>query len=680
LTVCLSGDDARAQAAGEVLQAFVLDVTADVFGCQGDGPCNLRYRMYHAQGQVEINAGPGMDGFPRFRRRGVYASDPTMTGNYPTVAGHYDFPFYVVWDGVLNPGTADHAGYYGGQSQIIRHGEQGDSSQIGCTSYQKIGACFEPLSAMSSSQVLRNGLSSIGGLAPIPVPRVRSADSNEISLDWEQAEGFVVTDSAPPAVAGYRLYAYRGRDPNQSALAGAVPVAEIPSLLETRTVISMEHPALAGAREVTFVMKMIYVANLESFYFSANSDLVELGEPEEGEEDEDPEEPPEEDAEEPSPDDGEPSDEESGAGPDGEEPAARAREAGGAEGGTGGPASSGAVPLGSVAGASGAPGEPRDPADPDADGFAGDDDNCPGLHNADQADRDGDHRGDACDPDADGDGVDDDVDCDPADPRAGRPAARVEPRLRLHGQPDELLVWPATGGTDLVYRGTRSAGEPFRYSHGCLMSGLTEGRMADREQPASAGLFYYLVAGDSRCGVVAPGAASDGTPRPPGFPCLRASAGLPLLPDGSSPQPGPWSLQALGGASDRIRVDVILEPPAGLADLYAVSLEMVHDPGVLAPERGLEPGALLADPTAPVRVDFQPLEDRPGRMRLTVSRTGVQGGVPEGVARKVLVTTYWRVLMPAQTQIRLENIQALNSGFEVLALADPVHPFFIRIE
>ena len=136
----------------------------------------------------------------------------------------------------------------------------------------------------------------------------------------------------------------------------------------------------------------------------------------------------------------------------------------------------------------------------------------------------------------------------------------------------------------------------------------------------------------------------------------------------------------MGGAVDRIRVDVILEPPESLGDLYAVSLEMVHVPGVLSPERELEPGPLLADPTAPVRVDFQQLEDRPGRVRLTVSRTGLQGGLPPGTGRKILVRTFWRVLKPTQTQILLENILALSSEFEPLALADPSNPFFIRIE
>jgi hypothetical protein len=36
--------------------------------------------------------------------------------------------------------------------------------------------------------------------------------------------------------------------------------------------------------------------------------------------------------------------------------------------------------------------------DADADGVADLMDNCPGVANADQSDRDGDHRGDACDP------------------------------------------------------------------------------------------------------------------------------------------------------------------------------------------------------------------------------------------------------------------------------------------
>lgn len=50
------------------------------------------------------------------------------------------------------------------------------------------------------------------------------------------------------------------------------------------------------------------------------------------------------------------------------------------------------------------------PTDTDGDGVPDDDDNCPNIANADQADFDGDGLGDACDPDIDGDGVDNEFD------------------------------------------------------------------------------------------------------------------------------------------------------------------------------------------------------------------------------------------------------------------------------
>lgn len=52
--------------------------------------------------------------------------------------------------------------------------------------------------------------------------------------------------------------------------------------------------------------------------------------------------------------------------------------------------------------------------DTDGDGVVDDDDNCPTTPNADQADKDNDGKGDACDPDNDNDGVDDDKDNCPA--------------------------------------------------------------------------------------------------------------------------------------------------------------------------------------------------------------------------------------------------------------------------
>lgn len=48
--------------------------------------------------------------------------------------------------------------------------------------------------------------------------------------------------------------------------------------------------------------------------------------------------------------------------------------------------------------------------DADTDNVLDDLDNCPAVHNPDQADMDGDGSGDACDPDRDGDGIDNEID------------------------------------------------------------------------------------------------------------------------------------------------------------------------------------------------------------------------------------------------------------------------------
>jgi hypothetical protein len=64
-------------------------------------------------------------------------------------------------------------------------------------------------------------------------------------------------------------------------------------------------------------------------------------------------------------------------------------------------------------------GQASDPDD-DGDGIPNEDDNCPALANADQADRDGDGIGDACDGDDDGDGTPDGADNCPLVANAGQ--------------------------------------------------------------------------------------------------------------------------------------------------------------------------------------------------------------------------------------------------------------------
>jgi hypothetical protein len=62
------------------------------------------------------------------------------------------------------------------------------------------------------------------------------------------------------------------------------------------------------------------------------------------------------------------------------------------------------------------PTNPNESADTDGDGIGNNADNCSILPNANQADLDGDHVGDACDLDIDGDGVSNGQDAFPTNP------------------------------------------------------------------------------------------------------------------------------------------------------------------------------------------------------------------------------------------------------------------------
>jgi len=655
------------QASGEILEAWVLDVGADAFGCGAGAGCTLRYRLYNvAGGQPEVNQGANMDGYPRYRRRGAYQTDAALSGNFAAVAGKWDIPFFVVWDGVINPGSGSHVGYYGAQSQILSFGEVGDSSQVNCHGGQQASACFEPLTSQNTSLSLGSGHSAIGGLAPIPVPRALSSLSGSVSLEWDEARGSVTTDGAPSALAGYRVYAFSGRDPSQSALTSARLVAEVPSIGSTRVTIQGEHPGMPRSGDVTFVLKLVYVGNLESLYFSANSEAVQL----EGDEEEDDE---ESDDEEDDPLDDDADGEGDEGGPD-DDPASTPDDlgaAGGAQGAAGSGAGGGAASTtaGGVAGAGSAGGAAAGgTTDPDGDGIPRPGDNCPGLWNPEQLDGDGDGSGDACDGDADGDRIPDDLDCDAGDSRAGLEALPPPLLLVVGTQPDHLLTWAGAGGHWLLYRGRREPGETFRYNHVCRSGNLAEGQAGDEQIPPPDGLFYYLVTGDSACGPAPPGRRSDGGRRPGGPGCLAVEmVGEEAGEDG----PGPWTIEARGGRGLPVEIELRLPSAGGMAQLRAVSLAIAYPPQALSPLGSPLAGPLLAEDQAPARIDFAPAAGA-GRMQVTVARTGLGAAGAGTDGESILVTLRWRQLLPGTVEIRLENVQALDADFAPLPLPGAV--------
>ena len=671
-----------AQTAGEMVHAYLLDVRSDLFQCgQGQGACNLSYRIYHASGTVEVNRPPStLDGSPRYRpKRGVYETDATQTGNFPSVRGLYGVPFFVAWDGVIDPGSASHVGYYGVQSQIVNHGETGNSSRVNCASGQRPEACFEPLSSFTSGHTLRSGRQPIGGLSPIPVPQVVRQDEERIALEWDQARGYVVTDGAPPGILGYQLYAFPGANPSNSALAGGGRLVGEFSLAATRAEVRTSHPALAQASQVTFALKLVYVGNLVSRYFSANSDPVAVGE-QDGDEEEaaDGDEDGVPDREDNCPAEFNPDQfDEDGDGrgdlcdptPSGEEPEppdeSSSRDPERAHRPPEGP------PATPQPGSPPSAGRGLSAAADDGDGIAAATDNCPGLYNPQQGDADGDGRGDACDADADGDGVPDHRDCAANDPLAALDVA-VPPDLvlRVEGPVSTRVTWlPAAGGPYQLLRGSLPLAGDAPYDHTCALGGIREDGADDAESPEGAG-FYYLIAPDSGCGPAWPGAASDGRPRPPGSRCLRARVAA-VAPSAENRPAGIWRLDALGGPVDELEISISLSPPAGVSDLYAVSFDLVYDPGQVSPVGLPRPGPLLAEESAPARIDFDDSAAVQGRLTYTVSRTGLAGGLASGTAGGVLLRTRWRALGRASGAVWVENVKALNSSYESLSLAPP---------
>ena len=653
------------QMSGEVLRAYVLDTPGDPFGCAGTtSACSLGYRIYHTLGPIEINApARPISGVPQYRPKlGAYATEAAHQANFPAARGKFPVPFFVAWDGVRDAGSPQHVGYYGVQSQIVNFGETGNPAQPGCLPGTGQEACFEPLSAALSGQVLRVGIAGIGGLAPIPVPEVRSQSAELLEIGWEAARGFTTTDGAAAGIAGYRLYVWVGRaPPSELALRdAAVAIGEFASMHGTRAQIPTRHPALADAEAVWLALKVVYAGGLESVYFSANSARIAL-EPgdDEGEDEESGDE---------SPDDG------GGEARDGEEsdgtdreagrersaPESERRRPGSSREAEGGP--SGSLPLGAAAAA-------RTPADLDGDGRANGADNCPGLANADQVDADEDGRGDACDPDADGDGVPDDGDCAPGDPAGGQPLTPRGDRLRLDGAAATRLDWAGEIATPMrVWRGLRSRHAPFAYNHTCRAGHLLEGQWSDAQAPPEGSTFSYLVAPDGPCARGGMGVASDGTPRLEGESCVGATLVSRAVTGGA------WDIR-LTTTPEEVLLAFHLGAQAAGTDPYGVTFDLKVDPVRLEMLPGAEPvgGSLLRLGDEPLRLETVADPTRRGVWKIAVSRTGPGGAQAPGTgeSRLPLLTTRWRRLAAGRAHIAIQGARIMDGSYQLRPLPDP---------
>jgi hypothetical protein len=129
-------------------------------------------------------------------------------------------------------------------------------------------------------------------------------------------------------------------------------------------------------------------------------------------------------------------------------------------------------------------------------------DTCPFLRDSDQADRDGDGSGDACD-------------CAPDDPST-RPAAEVTRVTAGKSAPGVVqFVWPEAEAAD-AYTVTRSTLSEIRGGSfgACVVPTQTDTDHADAETPEPNDGFGYLIRGiNATCGIGTLGAGEDGFER-----------------------------------------------------------------------------------------------------------------------------------------------------------------------
>lgn len=285
ISTFFNAGDVQAQF-NEIIRTAVDQVPHDIFQCgNGNNPCGLTYRIYSESDPGEVN-GPAnpVDGIPRYLASAErYVSDAQVTGNFPS--GNAAGPgneWYVVWDGSTAPGTPQHAGWYGTQSEVINIFEPHGCMTFNCLPCLVAGPCFRTLNPLNgfNDTVRSNGsvLNHIGGISPIPCPSLSENELGTLTYSWEQADNITTNDGAAEGVTGYDMYLLPDplSAPNELDLAAATHVA---SLNGTQTSVTLsrsslnETSGLQGSTTYVAALKLRYVGEKESLFFSCNSEL-----------------------------------------------------------------------------------------------------------------------------------------------------------------------------------------------------------------------------------------------------------------------------------------------------------------------------------------------------------------------------------------------------------------------
>jgi hypothetical protein len=288
MAAALAVGSAPAQLLNELLRGAVNDQPTDLFVCDtGTVPCGLSYRYYSEVDASEIN-GPAnpVDGIPRYAKGGFrYIADTQTTANFPVSQGAGGGnEWYLVWDGVTDKSTNGHVGWFGGQSQVVNFGEIGNSLSFNCLPVTSLEACYLALDESNgfsdSSRDDAAPVGHVGGISPIPCPRLTDNALNSVDLAWDQASNSTQADFASDPVVGYDVYALGdpglcnadASDDDHAAggvLVGSFNIGDGDTSLDRATELKV--PGLLRDTVYISAIKMRYAGGLSSQYFSCNS-------------------------------------------------------------------------------------------------------------------------------------------------------------------------------------------------------------------------------------------------------------------------------------------------------------------------------------------------------------------------------------------------------------------------
>lgn len=134
--------------------------------------------------------------------------------------------FYSIWDTELQTGTPAHQGYYGASSVFATSAGIGDPTQSGCPGSTALN-CFGRIDTSNAISAPLNfvshgygdadphNLRAIGGLSPVPVPRISRLSATQVKVTWNDPDLYTAAMRGPASnVLGVNLYRFDDTNAN----------------------------------------------------------------------------------------------------------------------------------------------------------------------------------------------------------------------------------------------------------------------------------------------------------------------------------------------------------------------------------------------------------------------------------------------------------------------------------